>query len=83
MDFLRTLLSRTAEQFTHPHRDNNLDDEIAAHLDLLIQENIANGMSQADARTAALRVFGGVAQTRETYRIQRGAGRPASPSPRS
>jgi len=72
MDFLRTLLSRTAELFAHPHRDNNLDDEIAAHLDLLIQENIANGMSQADARTAALRVFGGVAQTRETYRIQRG-----------
>ena len=72
MDFLRTLLNRIAELFAHPHHDRNLDDDIAAHLDLLIQEHIANGMSHADARTAALREFGGITQARESYRIQRG-----------
>ncbi|WP_109485867.1 ABC transporter permease [Occallatibacter savannae] len=72
MDFLRTLLSRIAALLGCRHRDIDLDDDIAAHLDLLIQEHIANGMSAADARTAALRSFGGVTQTRETYRIERG-----------
>lgn len=72
MDFLRTLLNRIAELFTHPHHDGNLDDDIAAHLDLLIEEHIASGMSPADARTAALREFGGITQARESYRIQRG-----------
>ena len=72
MDFLRTLLSRIIELFARPHHDHNLDDEIAAHLDLLIQQYVASGMSQGDARTAALRDFGSVAQARETYRVQRG-----------
>ncbi|MBW8869988.1 MAG: ABC transporter permease, partial [Acidobacteriales bacterium] len=72
MDFLRTLLNRIAELFAHPHHDGNLDDDIAAHLDLLIEEHIANGMSPADAKTAALRDFGGITQVRESYRIQRG-----------
>jgi len=72
MDFLRILLSRIAALAGSQRRDNDLDDDIAAHLDLLTQEHIANGMSEADARTAALREFGGVTQTREAYRIQRG-----------
>jgi predicted permease len=72
MDFLRTLLNRIAELFAHTHHDRNLDDDIAAHLDLLIQEHVANGMSEADARIAALRDFGGTTQAREAYRIQRG-----------
>jgi len=72
MDFLRTLLNRIAELFAHAHHDRNLDDDIAAHLDLLIRDHMANGMSEADARTAALRDFGGITQTRETYRTQRG-----------
>lgn len=72
MDFLRTLLSRIAALGGRQRRDNDLDDDIAAHLDLLAEEHIANGMSKADARTAALREFGGVTQTREAYRSQRG-----------
>src|SRR3569833_1089503 len=72
MDFLRTLLSRIAALAGSQRRDNDLDDDIAAHLDLLTQEHIANGMSEADARTAALRDFGGTTQAREAYRIQRG-----------
>jgi putative ABC transport system permease protein len=72
MDFLRILLSRIAALAGRQHRDHDLDDDIAAHLDLLTQKHIANGMSEAAARTAALREFGGVVQTRETYRVQRG-----------
>lgn len=72
MDFIRTLLSRIAAIFGGRHRDNYLEEDIAAHLDLLIQEHIASGMSDAEARTAALRAFGGVTQIRETYRVQRG-----------
>jgi predicted permease len=33
---------------------------------------VQNGMTAEEARTAALRAFGGVAQIRETYRVQRG-----------
>lgn len=72
MDFLRTLISRFAALLGPRHRDTDLDDDIAAHLDLLTHEYIAGGMSEAAARTAALRDFGGVTQTRETYRIERG-----------
>jgi len=72
MDFLRTLFSRIAALTGGRHRDNDLDDDIAAHLDLLIREYIARGMPEAAARTAALREFGGVTQTREAYRVQRG-----------
>jgi len=72
MDFLRTLFSRIAALTGGRHRDNDLDDDIAAHLDLLIREYIARGMPEAAARTAAMREFGGVTQTREAYRVQRG-----------
>lgn len=72
MDFLRTLLSRFAALLGRRHRDTDLDDDIAAHLDLLTHEYIAGGMSEAAARTAALRDFGGVTQARETYRVERG-----------
>ena len=44
----------------------------ASHIDLATAENLQRGMNAQDARTAALRDFGGVTQTRETYRIQRG-----------
>ncbi|HET6169388.1 MAG TPA: ABC transporter permease, partial [Terracidiphilus sp.] len=41
-------------------------------LDLAIAENLLRGMNAQEARTAALRAFGGITQTRETYRLQRG-----------
>jgi predicted permease len=48
-----------------------LDDELRFHLDRQIAENIAAGMSAAEARTAALRTFGNPAllrdQTRATW----------------
>ncbi len=72
MDWIRTLLSRCGGLFQRQRLDSDLDDELRAHIDLAIQENLALGMSSEKARTAALRSFGGVTQTREEYRLQRG-----------
>jgi predicted permease len=72
MDLLRTLLARLTSLFRHSTLDADLDDELRAHIDLAIAENLKSGMSPETARTAALRAFGGVTQTREAYRTQRG-----------
>jgi predicted permease len=72
MDFIRTLLSRVSSLLGRRQQDADLDDELRAHVDLLTNEYIDKGLPPAGARTAALRSFGGLAQTREAYRIQRG-----------
>ena len=46
-------------------------EEMQAHVDLLIERNIAAGMSPEEARNAALRQFGRVEQTKEIAREQR------------
>lgn len=46
-------------------------EEIRQHLDGLIERNVAAGMSQEEARHAALRQFGGVEQIKEIAREQR------------
>ena len=72
MNQLRTLLSRIASLFRREHLDAALDEELRSHIALAIEENMRRGMSKKDARTAALRSFGGLTQTREAYRTQRG-----------
>jgi predicted permease len=72
MDSLRVLLNRCAALFCSKKLDDDLDAELLAHIELAIADNQRNGMSAGQARTAALRAFGGVTQVRETYRIQRG-----------
>jgi predicted permease len=69
---LRTFLSRCAALFGRQSLDADLDEELRAHIDLAVEENQKRGMSREQARRAALRDFGGVSQTRESYRIQRG-----------
>jgi predicted permease len=72
MDWIRTLLSRCASLFGRKRLDAELDEELRAHIDLAVAENLKSGMTPEQARTAAFRAFGGVTQTRETYRTQRG-----------
>ena len=72
MDWIRILLSRGAALFRSKKLDADLDEELRAHIELAIEENRARGMNEPQARTAALRAFGGVTQTRENYRVQRG-----------
>jgi len=57
--------------FRKKRRDAEMAEEIQQHVDLLIERNIAAGMSPNDARNAALRQFGGVEQIKETAREQR------------
>jgi predicted permease len=71
MDWIRILLNRCATLFRRSKLDADLDEELHAHIDLAMQENLQRGMSPEQARTAALRAFGGVTQTREMYREQR------------
>src|ERR1700691_4022976 len=72
MDFIRELLNRCAALFSRHKLDESLDEELRAHIDLAVDENLKHGMTAEDARTAALRGFGGVTQTKERYRTQRG-----------
>ena len=71
MDWMRILISRWAALFGKRRLDRDLDEELHAHIDLAVRENLQRGMSPEEARTAALRAFGGVTQARETYREQR------------
>ena len=43
-----------------------MDDELDFHLQMEIAENLRRGMTPEEARSAALRRFGGVAQIKET-----------------
>jgi len=72
MDWIRTLLSRCTAVFRGTQLDAQLSEELQAHIDLAVAEKVNAGMSPEDARTSALRAFGGLTQTRETYRAQRG-----------
>ena len=72
MDWIRILVSRSTALFRSKKLDADLDEELRAHIDLAIEENRGRGMNEQQARTAALRSFGGVTQIRESYRVQRG-----------
>jgi len=71
-DLPRILFKRCASLFHQKKLDHDLDEEMRSHIDLATAENITLGMSPQQARTAALRSFGGLTQTRESYRIRRG-----------
>src|SRR6266404_1607760 len=72
MGRMRSLASRLLGLFRKRGSDANLDAELHAHLDALINENICRGMSVEEARFAARREFGGIEQAKEAYREQRG-----------
>lgn len=73
MDWIRVLASRFAGFFGGQELDEELDAEVRAHIDHAVEENLKSGVAPDEARTAALREFGGVAQVKEAYRMQRGA----------
>jgi predicted permease len=71
MPRLRAWFSRLLGLFSKNRRDAEMAEEMQAHVDLLIERNIAAGMSPEEARNAALRQFGRVEQTKEIAREQR------------
>jgi len=72
MSWLRTFVSRVSGMFRKASRERDLDEELRAHLELLTEENVRQGMPPAEARYAAVRAFGGVEQAKASYREQRG-----------
>jgi predicted permease len=68
----RELASRIRGLFVKAKLDQDLDEELHSHIEMLIEENMSRGMSFDEARRAARRSFGGVIQTKEAYRDQRG-----------
>src|SRR5260370_42637661 len=69
---IRTVLHRLAALFRRRRLENDLDDELRSHLEMAVELNLRKGMSAEDARREALKSFGGVEQTKESYRDQRG-----------
>src|SRR5262249_599448 len=69
---IRSLLLRTRNIARRDRLDRDLDDELTAHLDLPIADNLRAGMSPGEARRNALLKLGGVQQTKESYRDLRG-----------
>ncbi|HEY4817858.1 MAG TPA: ABC transporter permease [Candidatus Acidoferrum sp.] len=72
MSRLRMFGSRLLGLVRRRGGDDNLDVELRSHLDALTNEHIRRGMNAEEARFAARREFGGVEQTKEAYREQRG-----------
>ncbi|HEY2859165.1 MAG TPA: ABC transporter permease [Terracidiphilus sp.] len=72
MDAVRLLFSRIASLFRTRRLDVSLDEELHAHIELAIEDHVRRGIPEQEARRLAMREFGGIAQTREAYRIQRG-----------
>src|SRR5579859_8089741 len=72
MTWLRQFASRFAALLRKGRLEHEMNDELRAHMEMLIEENMRRGMSQEEAHYAALRNFGGVDQTKEVYRDQRG-----------
>src|SRR6266568_641825 len=72
MSWLREFVTRFATLFCKRKLERELNVEVRAHIEMLIDENLRRGMSHAEARYAALREFGGLEQTKEIYRDQRG-----------
>jgi predicted permease len=57
--------------FRKKQHEGEMNAELRAHLDALIERNLASGMSPDEARFAAVRAFGGVAQIAERARDER------------
>ena len=68
MTRLRIFLFRVWALVRSRQMDREIDDEIASHLAEATEEYVQQGLSPEEARWAAQRSFGGVAQTKEVYR---------------
>ena len=72
MRYLRAALARIAGFFTGHEGDDDLRDELQAHLDMETAENIRRGMDPAEARRWAMLASGGVTQAVEAVHDRRG-----------
>src|SRR5579863_1804810 len=69
---LRSFAHRLGALFHRRRLEDELDEELRSHLEMAIELNMRKGMSAADARREAFVGLGGVEQTKEMCRDQRG-----------
>ena len=72
IDWMRQFFYRVTSVFRREKLDQDLDAELAAHLELAIEENLQRGLSAEEARRQALIHFGGKQQAIEQHRDARG-----------
>ena len=72
MSLIRVALARIAGMFSKYRRDEDLRDEMKAHLEMEIAEYVRRGMHPDAARRQALLAAGGMTQAAEAVRDQRG-----------
>jgi predicted permease len=72
MSRFRRLVKRVRAFFGKSGLDADLDAELSAHLEMAIEDNLARGLSYAEARRVALVSIGGIQQAREKQREARG-----------
>ncbi len=65
---LRKLFHRLRASLQRGKIEREMERELRFHLEMETAENIRRGMSEEEARRAALRSFGGVERTKEAYR---------------
>ncbi|MGH7973789.1 MAG: permease prefix domain 1-containing protein, partial [Limisphaerales bacterium] len=69
---LRALFLRLAGVFHKQRRDLEMEDELAIHLQMHIEDNVRLRMSPAEARRDALIKLGSIDATKEAWRDRRG-----------
>jgi putative ABC transport system permease protein len=72
MSYLRALIARITGLFTGPRADDDLREELEAHVEMETAENIRRGLPPEEARRQALLASGGLTQAAEAVRDQRG-----------
>src|SRR6476661_8612870 len=72
MRYLRAAFARLAGLFTGYRADDELRDELEAHLEMETAENIRRGMGPSEARRQAMLASGGVTQAVEAVHDRRG-----------
>ena len=71
MTTLRSFVRRLRSLFRRERLERELNDELAAHIEMHIHDNLRAGMSPEELRVALLKL-GGVEQTKESCRERRG-----------
>ncbi len=64
-------LARLLALFRRSRLERELEDEVAAHLELAERDALARGLTPAEARREARRQFGGIEQMKEAHREDR------------
>jgi hypothetical protein len=68
LDWLKVQVSRVRGLMARRRIDQDFEQELGAHLALLVEENVRRGMAPEEAQRAARLRLGGVTQLRETHR---------------